>query len=122
MKNCKNGILSKINTLKINKNILCPKKISQKYITPRQTTVLKNPINSNSSIKIKVNIKNNEENININTTNSKRIKKSKSKPKLIKKDSKKDILVVNKSFNINKTILFLLHKMIIIIIIIITQK
>ena len=104
MKNCKNGILSKINTLKINKNILCPKKISQKYITPRQTTVLKNPINSNSSIKIKVNIKNNEENININTTNSKRIKKSKSKPKLIKKDSKKDILVVNKSFNINKTI------------------
>ena len=102
MKNSNNGILTKINTLKINSNKIYQKKNSEKYITPRQTHLLKNPLDSNTSTKIKVNILNNEENINSNNI-QKRIRKSKSKPKLIKKDSKKDILISNKSFN-NKTV------------------
>ena len=101
MKNSKNGLLAKISTLKINTNKIYPKKNADKYITPRTTTLLKNPLNSNTSTKIKVNILNNEENINSNNI-QKRIRKSKSKPKLIKKDSKKDIITSNKSFN-NKT-------------------
>ena len=101
MKNSKNGLLAKISTLKINTNKIYPKKNADKYITLRTTTLLKNPLNSNTSTKIKVNILNNEENINSNNI-QKRIRKSKSKPKLIKKDSKKDIITTNKSFN-NKT-------------------
>ena len=95
----KNDILSKITTLKINSNSkLCLKKNSQKYITPRQTALLKNPISSNTSSKIKVNILNNEENINSNNI-QKGIRKSKSRPKLIKKNSNKSILNSNKSFH-----------------------
>ena len=102
MKNTKNGILSKISTLKINTNKIYPKKNTDSYITPRTSTLLKNPLNSKTSSKIKVNILNNEENINSNNI-EKRIRKSKSKPKLIKKDSKKEIITPNKSFN-NKTV------------------
>ena len=93
MQRSKNGILSKITTLKINSNSkLYPKKNSQKYITPRHTAVLKNPISSTTSAKIKVNILNNEENINSNNIQN-GIRKSKSRQKLIS----------NKSFN-NKTV------------------
>ena len=99
----KNDILSKITTLKINSNSkLCLKKNSQKYITPRHTALLKNPISSNTSSKIKVNILNNEENINSNNI-QKGIRKSKSRPKLIKKNSNKNILNSNKSFH-DKTV------------------
>ena len=95
----KNGILSKITTLKINSTSkLFPKKNSQKYVTPRHTTLLKNPISSTTSSKIKVNILNNEENINSNNI-QKGIRKSKSRPKLIKKDSKINILNTNKTYN-----------------------
>ena len=93
MQRSKNGILSKITTLKISSNSkLYPKKNSQKYITPRHTAVLKNPISSTTSAKIKVNILNNEENINSNNIQN-GIRKSKSRQKLIS----------NKSFN-NKTV------------------
>ena len=95
----KNGILSKITTLKINSTSkLFPKKNSQKYVTPRHTTLLKNPISSTTSSKIKVNILNNEENINSNNI-QKGIRKSKSRTKLIKKDSKINILNTNKTYN-----------------------
>ena len=98
----KNGILSKITTLKINSTTkLYPKKNSQKYVTPRHTTLLKNPISSTTSAKIKVNIINNEENINSNNI-QKGIRKSKSRPKLIKKNSKLNILNTNKTL-IDKT-------------------
>ena len=100
MKNTKNGIISKINTLKINSNKLYPKKISQNFITPRQTTLLQKSQNSNTSTKIRVNILNNEENINSNNIQKKR--KSKSKPKISQKDSKKSLININKSF-FNKT-------------------
>ena len=83
-------------------NKIYPKKNTDSYITPRTSTLLKNPLNSKTSSKIKVNILNNEENINSNNI-EKRIRKSKSKPKLIKKDSKKEIITPNKSFN-NKTV------------------
>ena len=102
MKNNKDGILSKIGTLKISSNKLNSKNNIQKYITPRQSKIIKEQINTNTSTKIKVNILSNEENINLNNI-QKRIRKSKSKPKcIIKKNSKKNFLTVNKSFN-NKT-------------------
>ena len=95
----KNGILSKISTLKINSTTkLYPIKNSQKYVTPRHTTLLKNPIQSTTSAKIKVNLINNEENINSNNI-QKGIRKSKSRPKLIKKNSKINILNTNKPYN-----------------------
>ena len=99
MKYNKDGILSKIGTLKISSNKLNPKNNIQKYITPRQSKIIKEQINTNTSTKIKVNILNNEENINLNNI-QKHIRKSKSKPKcMIKKNSKKNFLTVNKSFN-----------------------
>ena len=89
MKNNKDGILSKIGTLKISSNKLNSKNNIQKYITPRQSKIIKDQINTNTSTKIKVNILNNEENINLNNI-QKRIRKSKSKPKcIIKKKFKK---------------------------------
>ena len=97
MKNSKNGIISKISTLKINSNKIYPKRNTQKFETPRRTTITKNPLINNTSIKIRVNILNNTEKIN-SFNNEKRLSKSKSKPKLVKKDSKKSVLTVNKSF------------------------
>ena len=103
MKNNKDGILSKISTLKINSNKLNTKNNIQKYTTPRQSKIIKEQINTNTSTKIRVNIISNEENINSNNF-QRRLRKSKSKPKyIIKKDSKKNFLTVNKSFN-NKTV------------------
>ena len=60
MKNNKDGILSKIGTLKISSNKLNPKNNIQKYITPRQSKIIKDQINTNTSTKIKVNILTNE--------------------------------------------------------------
>ena len=59
----KNGLVSKINILKINQNKLNGKKNTKNCLTPRQTHIKKNIINTNSNNKIKVNIiSNNEEN------------------------------------------------------------
>ena len=82
MKNNKDGILSKISTLKINSNKLNTKNNIQKYTTPRQSKIIKEQINTNTSTKIKVNIISNEENINSNNF-QRRLRKSKSKPKYI---------------------------------------
>ena len=93
MKKSKKGILSKINTLKLNHSIkYYANNATQNNKTPRQPIVKKSStkLMNNTSTKIKVNILNNEE--NINKSNSILIKKSKSKPK-------KNILTVNKSFN-----------------------
>ena len=98
MKNSKNGILSKITTLKIKSKKNYQNRNSQKFETPRRTTITKNSLINNTTIKIKVNMLNNVENIN-SLNEEKRFRKSKSKPKLIKKDSKKSLLTVNKIFH-----------------------
>ena len=105
------GVVSKINFLKINSNKLNTKKITKNSITPRQTHIIKNVINTNSNKKIKVNmLTNNEENINNNNLMSYQkqntlIKKSKSKEKIKKEtvtkkeNTIKKVLTVNKSYH-----------------------
>ena len=100
-------MISKINFLKINSNKLSTKKLSKNTITPRQTHIIKNLINTNSNKKIKVNmLTNNEENINNNHQNQNHlINKSKSKGKIKneavtkKKNFIKKVLTVNKSYH-----------------------
>ena len=101
------GIISKINNIKINQKQLYAKKNSKNNITPRQSNIIQNTINSNTANKIKVNIINNEDHFNNNNaTNFKQRQKtrlSKSKEKIInssgtRKKSSKKVLKVNKSF------------------------
>ena len=72
MKNTKNtknkiGVITKVNTLKINQTKNFVKKNSKNSVTPRQSLISKNAVNSNTNNKITVNMaNNNEENININ--------------------------------------------------------
>lgn len=102
-----NGIISKINNIKINPKQLYAKKNSKNNITPRQSNIIQNTINSNTANKIKVNILTNEDHFNNNNaTNFKQRQKtrlSKSKEKIIsssgtRKKSSKKVLKVNKSF------------------------
>ena len=106
----KNGVIKKMNTLKLNHNKLIVKKNSKNSITPRQTHILVNQINTNSNNKIKVNIiNNNEENINKNNFPQKpklNNRKSKSREKITNENSTKKtpsikkVLTVNKSYQI----------------------
>ena len=100
----KNGVIKKMNTLKLNHNKLIVKKNTKNSITPRQTHIIANSININSNNKIKVNIiNNNEENINKNNFPPKQKlnnRKSKSREKILNENSATSfnkILTVNKS-------------------------
>ena len=115
MKNTKNttnkiGVISKVNTLKINQKKIYAKKNSKNSITPRQTNITKSSINTNSNNKITVNmINNNEENINHNNLLQKQKpdnRTSKSREKILnengvikKSNTMKKVLTVNKSYN-----------------------
>ena len=115
MKNTKNttnkiGVISKVNTLKINQKKIYAKKSSKNSITPRQTNITKSSINTNSNNKITVNmINNNEENINHNNLLQKQKpdnRTSKSREKILnengvikKSNTMKKVLTVNKSYN-----------------------
>ena len=103
------GVLTKMNTLKVNQNKLNDKKNTKNSMTPRQTNLIKKKINVNSSTKIKVHMSNNnEENINKNILVN-QLKKNngiiKSKEKLNNETTKKrssstkKVLKVNKSYN-----------------------
>ena len=117
MKNPKNatnkiGVITKVNTLKINQKKNYTKKNSKNSVTPRQSLISKNVINSNTNNKITVNmVNNNEENININHNSvlpnqkpSNRMNKSREKILKENNDIKrlntvKTVLQVNKSYN-----------------------
>jgi len=102
-----NVIIPKINNIKINPKQLYSKKNQKNNITPRQSNIIQNTINSNTANKIKVNMLNNEDHFNNNNTSNfkqrQKTRLSKSKEKIIsssgpRKKSSKKVLKVNKSF------------------------
>ena len=102
-----NVIIPKINNIKINPKHLYSKKNQKNNITPRQSNIIQNTINSNTANKIKVNMLNNEDHFNNNNTSNfkqrQKTRLSKSKEKIIsssgpRKKSSKKVLKVNKSF------------------------
>ena len=119
MKNTKNtknkiGVITKVNTLKINQTKNFVKKNSKNSVTPRQSLISKNAVNSNTNNKITVNMaNNNEENININHNSvlpkqKPSNRRSKSREKIInenvdikKSNTAKKVLQVNKSYHAN---------------------
>ena len=113
-KNTKNkiGVITKMNTLKINQTKNYIKKNSKNNVTPRQSLISKNGINSNTNNKITVNMaNNNEENININHNSvlpkqKQNNRMSKSREKILKENTDikksntvKKVLQVNKSYH-----------------------
>ena len=104
------GVLTKINSYKINQNKLYTKKSSNSSITARPPNTVQNTTNSKSNKKIKINIINNNEERSNNMNNSQKkinLRVNKTKEKIInnsgikKNNSNKKILTVNKSYNIN---------------------
>ena len=117
MKNTKNtknkiGVITKVNTLKINQTKNFVKKNSKNSVTPHQSLISKNAVNSNTNNKITVNMaNNNEENININHNSvlpkqKQNNRMSKSREKILKENTDikksntvKKVLQVNKSYH-----------------------